>query len=140
MKFSGAVSAAALGFASLSQAITVSWDAGYDDRGRSLTAVSCSDGANGLMTKYHWNTQGDIPTYPNIGGYQGIAGWNSNMCGTCYSVTYNGNTIYVLAIDHAGSGFNIGKQAMNTLTGGNADQFGRVDAVYSQVAVSNCRL
>ncbi|KAF2477488.1 Asp f 13-like protein [Lindgomyces ingoldianus] len=140
MRFSSALTASALGFASLSQAITVSWDAGYDDKSRSLTAVSCSDGANGLMTRYHWNTQGDIPTYPNIGGYQEIKGWNSPMCGTCYSVTYNSRTIYVLAIDHTASGFNIGKQAMNTLTDGNADQFGRVDAAYTLVDISNCKL
>ncbi|KAF2187481.1 Asp f 13-like protein [Zopfia rhizophila CBS 207.26] len=140
MKFSGAVSAAALGFASLSQAITVSWDAGYDDAGRSLTAVACSDGANGLITRYGWQTQGNIPTFPNIGGYQGIPGWNSNQCGTCWALTYNGRTINVLAIDHTATGFNIGKQAMNTLTNGNADQFGRVEASFAQVAASDCRI
>jgi hypothetical protein len=56
--------------------IAVSYDTGYDDKSRSLTAVACSDGANGLITKYGWQTQGQIKT-PYIGGYQGIAGWNS---------------------------------------------------------------
>ena len=106
MKFSTAVSTLALGFASLTSAITVSYDTGYDDAGRSLTAVSCSDGANGLITKYGWQTQGNIKSQ-YYGGYQGVAGWNSAQCGTCYSLTYNGNTIYVLAIDHTGAGFNI---------------------------------
>jgi hypothetical protein len=79
MKFTSAIVAAAAGFASLSSAITVSYDTGYDDRNRALTSVSCSDGANGLITKYHWTTQGNVPRFPYIGGYQGIAGWNSNQ-------------------------------------------------------------
>ncbi|KAF2678142.1 Asp f 13-like protein [Lentithecium fluviatile CBS 122367] len=140
MKFSTAIFAAAAGFASLSSAITVSYDTGYDDKSRSLTAVSCSDGANGLITRYGWQTQGAIPTYPYIGGYQGIAGWNSPQCGTCYSVTYNGKTIYVLAIDHTAAGFNLAKAAMDALTNGQAAQLGRVDAQYVQVANSNCKI
>lgn len=73
MKFSAAV----LGLASLASAISVSYDTGYDDGSRSLTAVSCSDGANGLITKYGWQTQGQVARFPNIGGYSGVAGWNS---------------------------------------------------------------
>lgn len=84
---------AALGLSSLSSAITgepcsssqfdskfthiVSYDNGYDDASRSMTVVSCSDGANGLITRYGWQTQGQIPHFAYIGGYQGIAGWNS---------------------------------------------------------------
>lgn len=139
MKFSAIATAAALGFSSLASAITVSYDTGYDDAGRSMTAVSCSDGANGLITKYGWQTQGAIKT-PYFGGYQGIAGWNSPQCGTCYSLTYNGKTIYVLAIDHTASGFNINQKGLNALTNNQAVQLGRVDATYSQVASSKCGL
>lgn len=122
-----------------------------------MTAVSCSDGANGLITKYGWQTQGAIPNYPYIGGYQGIAGWNSPQacslalllfsranyalqCGTCYSVTYNANTIYVLAIDHTATGFNLAKQAMDALTNNQAEMLGRVDAQYVQVDNSKCKI
>jgi hypothetical protein len=56
---------------------TVSYDTGYDDAGRSLTALSCSDGANGLITKYGWQNQGAVAGFPRIGGYMGVAGWNS---------------------------------------------------------------
>jgi hypothetical protein len=56
---------------------TVSYDTGYDDAGRSLTSVSCSDGTNGLITKYGWQNQGAVAGFPRIGGYQGVAGWNS---------------------------------------------------------------
>lgn len=73
---------AALSFASIASAISVSYDTGYDDASRSLTAVSCSDGANGLITKYGWQTQGAVAGFPRIGGYSGIAGWNSaQVCG-----------------------------------------------------------
>lgn len=136
---------------------TVSYDQGYDDAGRSLTSVSCSDGNNGLITKYGWQNQGAVAGFPRIGGYSGIAGWNSaqvcssrhcppiqkanvKKCGTCYGITYNGNTIYVLAVDRAGDGFNIAKQAMDQLTNGQAASLGRIDANYQQVATSNCGL
>lgn len=39
--------------------------------------MSCSDGANGLITRYGWATQGVIPKFPYIGGAELIAGWNS---------------------------------------------------------------
>ncbi|KAL0466079.1 Cerato-platanin [Neurospora intermedia] len=119
---------------------TVSYDTGYDDPNRSLTVVSCSDGSNGLITKYHWNFQNQVKNFPYIGGVEAVAGWNSPNCGTCWSVTYNGKTINILAIDHAGAGVNLSKKAMNELTGGNAEQFGRVDAQVSQVALSACGL
>ncbi|KAA8617949.1 Cerato-platanin domain-containing protein [Pyrenophora tritici-repentis] len=124
----------------MASAITVSYDTGYDDASRSLNVVSCSDGPNGLITRYGWQTQGAIKGFPHIGGYQGIPGWNSNQCGTCYGVTYNGKTIYVLAIDHTGAGFNLAKGAMDELTNNQAASLGRIDAQYSQVALSNCGL
>nr|ABE73692.1 eliciting plant response-like protein [Trichoderma atroviride] len=127
-------------FTAAVSADTVSYDTGYDDASRSLTVVSCSDGANGLITRYHWQTQGQIPRFPYIGGVQAVAGWNSPSCGTCWKLTYSGKTIYVLAVDHSAAGFNIGLDAMNALTNGNAVQYGRVDATASQVAVSNCGL
>ncbi|KAF4626145.1 hypothetical protein G7Y89_g12017 [Cudoniella acicularis] len=123
---------------SATNAITVSYDTGYDDASRSLTAVSCSDGSNGLLSRYP--TQGQLPHFPLIGGASTIAGWNSASCGTCYTLTYNGKSINVLAIDHAAQGFNIAEEAMNTLTGGQAVQLGRVDAQWVQVDKSVCGL
>ncbi|KAH6853071.1 hypothetical protein J4E91_000850 [Alternaria rosae] len=140
MQFSSAISAAILGFASLASAITVSYDTGYDDGSRALTSLACSDGSNGLITKYNWQTQANVAGFPKIGGYMGVAGWNSPQCGTCYGVTYNGKTIYVLAVDHAAQGFNLAKAAMDELTNGQAAALGRIDAQYAQVATSNCGL
>ncbi|KAI4605519.1 uncharacterized protein J4E87_009133 [Alternaria ethzedia] len=140
MQFSSITSAAILGFASLASAITVSYDTGYDDGSRALTSLACSDGSNGLITKYNWQTQANVAGFPKIGGYMGVAGWNSPQCGTCYGVTYNGKTIYVLAVDHAAQGFNLAKAAMDELTNGQAAALGRIDAQYAQVATSNCGL
>ncbi|KUI52612.1 Protein SnodProt1 [Cytospora mali] len=118
----------------------VSYDTGYDDASRSLTVVSCSDGTNGLITKYGYQTQGAIPDFPYVGGADVIAGWNSADCGTCWQLSYGGRTINVLAIDHAASGFNIGETAMNTLTNNQAAALGRVDATAVQVDITECGL
>jgi hypothetical protein len=120
-------------------AITVSYDTGYDDGSRSLASVACSDGSNGLLTK-GYSTQSSLPSFPRIGGASVIAGWNSASCGTCWSLTFNGNTINVLAVDHADQGFNIAQAAMDQLTGGQAVALGRVDASYAQVDASVCGL
>ncbi|TLS26068.1 hypothetical protein PpBr36_07820 [Pyricularia pennisetigena] len=125
--------------AAAAQAVSVSFDTGFDDGSRSLTSVSCSDGANGLISKYGWQTQGQIRNFPYIGGAEAVGGWNSPNCGTCWQLTYNGKSINVLAIDRA-SGFNIGLAAMNDLTNGQAVGLGRVEAQAQQVALSACGL
>ncbi|KAI0657231.1 immunomodulatory protein [Cubamyces menziesii] len=119
--------------------VTVSYDQTYDSSSGSLATVACSDGSNGLLTK-GYSTFGSLPHFPNIGGAAAIAGWNSDQCGTCWQLTYNGKSINVLAIDHAESGFNIALGAMNTLTNGQAVQLGRIDATVKQVAASQCGL
>ncbi|KAF2219204.1 epl1 protein [Elsinoe ampelina] len=136
MKFISAMSL----FTAAASAITVSYDTGYDDAGRSLTALACSDGANGLITRYGWQTQGQIAHFPLIGGADVIAGWNSGSCGTCWQLSYNGNTVNVLAVDSSQAGFNIGLQALNALTNGQAEQLGRIDAGAVQVGLDQCGL
>ncbi|CAK3769593.1 Hypothetical predicted protein [Lecanosticta acicola] len=138
MKFTGATLLAAA--AGLATATTVKYDPTYDTAGNSLTSVACSDGANGLITKYQWQTFGQVAGFPYIGSSSDIAGWNSASCGQCYEVAYNGNTIHMLAIDHAGDGLVMSTTAMNALTGGNAVQFGTVDATVTKVASSACGL
>lgn len=122
--------------------------------------VSCSDGPNGLITKYGWQTQKDVKKFPYIGGVEAVGGWNSPnvsavshhrasnryrvlttvQCGTCWSATYNGRTINILAVDHSAAGLNIALDAMNDLTNGQAVFLGRVDATVAQVPISNCGL
>ncbi|KAG9228641.1 Cerato-platanin [Amylocarpus encephaloides] len=126
-------------FLAAASAITVSYDTGYDIASRSLSLVACSDGSNGLLTK-GFSTQGSLPKFPHIGGASTIAGWNSASCGSCYTLSFQGHSINVLAIDHAGQGFNIALAAMNELTGNRAVALGRVDAQWSQVDKSVCGL
>lgn len=120
--------------------LTVSYDQGYDNAARPLTDVACSDGVNGVMWKYNWNVQGDIKNFPFIGGSAAIGGWNSPNCGTCWEASWGGKTIHVLAIDHAGSGLNIGLNAMQALTNGRAVELGRVEAQVTQVGLDKCGL
>ncbi|KAJ5974581.1 hypothetical protein N7481_011791 [Penicillium waksmanii] len=120
--------------------VSVSYDPKFDVSGSSLNTVACSDGTNGLVSKYP--TFGNLPTFPRIGGAPTIAGWNSPNCGNCYSLHYKSGkvdkTIKVLAIDAAPGGFNIGKQAMNLLTNNQAEALGRVTATYTLLADSEC--
>ncbi|RYP44025.1 hypothetical protein DL768_009478 [Monosporascus sp. mg162] len=127
-----------LSLTAAASAVTVAYDTGYDNGGRSLDAVACSDGPNGLKTRFGWQTQGQIPRFPYIGAAAAVSGWNSPNCGTCWRLSYGGRSINVLAVDHAGAGFNIALDAMNALTGGQAVQLGRVEASATQVAASNC--
>ena len=119
--------------------VTVSYDETYDNASASLTTVACSDGTNGLITK-GFSSFGSLPQFPNIGGAAAVAGWNDAACGTCWKLTYNGKSINVLAVDHAGSSFNIALAAMNTLTNNQGAALGRVNADATQVNKSVCGL
>lgn len=46
----------------------------------------------------------------------------------------------MLAIDHADVGFNIAREALDQLTGGQAVALGHVDAAWAEVAGSACGL
>jgi hypothetical protein len=118
----------------------VSYDEGYDRAERSLTEVACSDGVNGLIWKYGWQTQGEVQGFPYIGGSDSIPEWNSPNCGSCWSATFNGKTIHVIALDRAASGLNIGLTAFNDLTGGHGTDLGQVDAVVRREELSVCGL
>jgi hypothetical protein len=108
--------------APLAHAVTLSYDPGYSQGDRSLDVVSCSDGSNGLITRYGWSKQSDIPRFPYIGGSSEIAGWNSPSCGQCYSVEYapTGKKVFILAIDHVAQGLNVAQKAMDELTNNQA--------------------
>lgn len=117
----------------------VTYDPVYDNFNQSLATVECSTGSNGLLTR-NFTTFGSLPTFPFIGGAQAVEGFNSANCGTCWSLTFNGTSVKILAIDHAGSGFNIGENAMNNLTNGQAVELGLVQATAKQLNASDCGL
>ncbi|KIK59068.1 hypothetical protein GYMLUDRAFT_227470 [Collybiopsis luxurians FD-317 M1] len=142
MKFLSLVLPATL--VALVSADQLRYDAVYDKAGQSLTTVSCSDGANGMITK-GFTTFGSLPNFANIGGAVAVTGWNSTNCGTCWNLSYTNpqgktSSVNMLAIDNVKTGFVISLSAMNTLTGGHAVELGVVNVVAKQVASSNCKL
>ena len=142
MRFTSTLAAIALFFAPAVFAqsqVTVAYDETYDNSDQSLATTSCSDGSNGLLTK-GYTTFGSLPDFPYIGAAAAVTGWNSDACGTCWQLSYNGNSINVLAVDHAGDGFNLALEAMNVLTDYQAQSLGRVTATATQVDSSVCGL
>lgn len=117
--------------------VSVSYDQSYDVSTSSLNTAACG---SVLIQKYP--TFGSLPGFPHIGGAPTIAGSGSPNCGKCYQLHYSGNgvdeTITVLGVDQATGAFNIGLQAMNDLTNGQAVQLGRVTANYTEVEASQC--
>ncbi|KAG5337168.1 hypothetical protein C0989_010437, partial [Termitomyces sp. Mn162] len=120
----------------LSLADPVTFDRTYDNKSGSMLTVACSNGLHGLANCFP--TFGSVPSFPNIGGAAAVASFDSPNCGTCWNLTFQSITISVLAIDHAGEGFNIALEAMNTLTNGQAEFLGRVNATSAQVDKSFC--
>jgi hypothetical protein len=76
---------------------------------------------------------GSLPKPPFIGGVSAIAGWNSENCGSCWELTYNGASTNVLANDHADGSDNLSLEAMNALTSGQAKALGRIETTAVQV-------
>jgi hypothetical protein len=67
--------------------------------GDSLTTVACSDGANGIMTKFGYSNLS--PMYPYVTAFSG-ATWNSPNCGKCVRVQGSVATVYLTVIDQCG--------------------------------------
>ncbi|EJF62755.1 immunomodulatory protein [Dichomitus squalens] len=116
----------------------VTYNTFYDDMNNSFEGVACSDGPNGLINKHNWTVLGDADGFPDIGGVFAVEGFDSDNCGSCWELTYNVLKINILAIDTAPVGFDISLKAMNKLTGGNAEDLGRVLVNAKQVDVTSC--
>lgn len=121
--------------------IKVTYTYDYGNPQFSTYGVSCSDGKNGIRTKYGYKTIGQVPTYPYVGGIP-AANYNSTSCGSCWRLDYGGQTIIFTAIDHAGATFNIARPAMDKLTNNKTDALGGsiTGAKYAKVANSVCSL
>ncbi|KAG2075794.1 Asp f 13-like protein [Suillus decipiens] len=128
MKFVITSTVAAFATCALATSYSLSYDTNYDLGSNLLDTVACSDGSNGLESR-GYTTFNSIPNFPYIG-----------ELGILPSVT---NTVYVTAIDvgdEAQDGFNLSLEAMNSLTGGQAEFLGRVTVTATQVDESNCGL
>jgi Cerato-platanin len=97
--------------------LKATFDQTFDNPSGSVNNVACSNGPNGLASKYP--TFSSFPNFPYIGGAFDIA-WNSPNCGSCWEITNTANnvTIFITAIDTAGQGFNIAKEAFDSLNSG----------------------
>jgi len=126
-------------FAASANAVRLGWDSIYDNAGESLDSVACSDGENGLENR-GYTTFGSLPTFPYIGAADSIDTWNSENCGNCYQLTYKSKSLYMIAIDVAGDGYNLSQQGMDYLTNGNAEEYGEVQVTAKKVAASKCKL
>jgi Cerato-platanin len=111
--------------------LRATFDYTFDNPSGSMNGVACSNGVNGLAARYP--VFGDLPTFPYIGGAWDVV-WNSPHCGSCWYITNpeTGVSIYMTAIDTAGAGFNMAKQAFDTLTGGPTGQ-GAIDVTAYEV-------
>lgn len=96
------------------------------------------DGNNGVENGKYF-TVGALGA-PSVGGSFNIAGYNSVNCGTCFTISYQGNSVNMLAIDVGpqppNPGFNIDSNAFATLVG-SLDP-GVVDVTYVQVDPAVC--
>ena len=138
MKFASTILSLAAIF-SVASADIVRYNQIYDNPSYPLDGVACSNGPNGLVTD-GFDTLGQLPTFPGVGGVFAVSGWGSPECGSCWRLEYNGNRIHVIAIDTISDGFDISLAAMNTLTGGNAVALDSVDANARQVSKFHCGL
>ncbi|PGH14331.1 hypothetical protein AJ79_03153 [Helicocarpus griseus UAMH5409] len=121
------------------QVMTVAFEPLYDNSQLDLLTTACSNGNNGLVTK-GYNVAGDLPTFPRIGAAFAVEGWDSVNCGKCFKIKYEptGIEIPVIAVDHAGAGFNLAKAAMDELTGGRAAEIGRTDMTVTEATPADC--
>ncbi|KAK6437629.1 hypothetical protein LTR95_006176 [Oleoguttula sp. CCFEE 5521] len=117
---------------------SVSYDASKDNGTRSLAEMACADGAFGLTTRYGWQTQGDIPHFPYLGGWDGVGVFSGWGCGACLAVTYDDKTVNIVVVDRIEYGLDIAETAVDELTDGQATQIGLFDAKVKVVASSAC--
>ncbi|KAF8262679.1 Cerato-platanin [Lactarius quietus] len=140
MKFASTfISLAAL--FSVTSAYIVRYNTIYDDPSTSLDDVACSNGDTGLITK-GYDTFGELPSFPGIGGVFAVGGWDSPKCGSCWKLYYSGTGkyIFVTAIDTISEGFDISLKAMNILTDGKAVKLDSIDVTAEEVPEKFCWL
>ncbi|KAG9315824.1 Cerato-platanin [Chiua virens] len=129
------LSAAVLPSLAQSGSVKVTYVGLYDDPNWSLDSTACSNGANGLDTK--WAVLGDIPNFPAVAGIPGLT-WNSPLCGTCWELSYDDganmmHNITVTAVDAAYSTFNVAEDAFTSWAGTSGVAAGSIEATAVQV-------
>ncbi|KAF9265885.1 epl1 protein [Marasmius fiardii PR-910] len=134
-----------LAFTTAALAVDVAWDSAYDDANGSMTSIACSDGDNGLITRFKFQTFSDVPSFPFVGGAPNIPSWNSPACGTCFQITYADasgftKTVNFTGIDVGGNGFVTGQHALDQLTNGRAVELGIAPVNATVISPQPCGL
>jgi hypothetical protein len=109
-----------------------------------ITSVACSDGINGLMTR--WKISDLSTIFPYVAAWNKIS-WNSPKCGTCFELTdYNTKKrIYVIGIDQCGpenkydSHFEISQEAFVKLFGQPGIRDGHGIVKWKSVSLDKCQ-
>ncbi|PTB68431.1 Cerato-platanin-domain-containing protein [Trichoderma citrinoviride] len=117
------------------ETMTATFNPLYDDPSRSLSEVTCWRKNIGFMPNLDWTLQQDAAGFIGIDKINGL---NSGKCLTCWTLSYEGRAISLLALDGADSGIAMSFSALQYLTDGRAKELGRVliDAV--EVDTSEC--
>mmetsp|Transcript_4306 Transcript_4306/g.12009 ORF Transcript_4306/g.12009 Transcript_4306/m.12009 type:complete len:276 (-) Transcript_4306:380-1207(-) len=110
-----------------------------------LTELSCSDGANGLITR--WGYDKIRRMWPYVAAVSNLQ-WNSPVCGTCYELyaESTGNTVYVTAVDKVAlpgeNGelhFDMSKPSFDELLGEDGYRDGHGYSSFREVDSSKCK-
>ncbi|KAJ4129769.1 hypothetical protein NW768_006738 [Fusarium equiseti] len=110
---------------------TITYNGIFDDINTSVKEFACWNGKPGsLIEDQGWVSLEDLPFA--IAGYEGVDGPDSPLCGTCWTIEYEGRNRPMIVIDSAKSGFTTGIHTVNSLTGGKATYLGRVNVTAIQ--------
>ena len=121
---------------------SAAYDHVYDIPELPTSDLACSNGAAGLSSTFGFDRISDLPGYPLVGAIEKVEGWGSLSCSRCYRVTskQGGQTINIIAVDHADTGLVLSLAALDQLTGGQGKALGRIDVKYEEVGGSECGL
>ncbi|RBR24287.1 uncharacterized protein FIESC28_02777 [Fusarium coffeatum] len=119
---------------------TITYNGIFDDINTSVKEFACWNGKPGsLIEDQGWVSLADLPFV--LAGYEGVDGPDSPLCGTCWLVEYDGSYIPMIVIDSAKSGFATDIRTMDSITGGQATELGRVNVTAMQSPyLSDCGL
>ncbi|KAJ4137213.1 hypothetical protein NW768_002795 [Fusarium equiseti] len=122
---------------SLASATTVTFNGYYSDDSVPVSELACYKNGE-IMKDQDWVKLGDIT--PDFAGFDRVDGPNSELCGTCWSLSYGYTSRSVLVVDgpRGGSGFTTSFTLMDSLTGGKAEELGRVNVTAFQVELLDC--
>jgi len=147
MQFSTATLISILATLSLTSASTLKWDDNYSvARNLPLTSFACSNGPNGLITKYN-DPSLTVDTLESkhlkpgvvVAASYAVSGWGSAACGGCYHIKYSsgGKTIEknFIAIDHAQDAIVVGSDAFSSFA---SPSVGSLTVSVSSYAASEC--